>query len=68
VIAIYSPQGGSGKTTIATNVAAALMREGTKVLLVDCDLQFGDVGVFLNLQSQRNIVDLVKCCRIKPQN
>jgi pilus assembly protein CpaE len=60
VIAIYSPQGGSGKTTIATNVAAALMREGTKVLLVDCDLQFGDVGVFLNLQSQRNIVDLVR--------
>jgi pilus assembly protein CpaE len=60
VIAIYSPQGGAGKTTIATNVAAALMREGTRVLLVDCDLQFGDVGVFLNLQSQRNIVDLVR--------
>jgi pilus assembly protein CpaE len=59
VIVVYSPQGGAGKTTIATNVAASLMREGTRVLLMDCDLQFGDVGVFLNLQSPRNLVDLV---------
>src|SRR5258706_10319828 len=56
VILVYSPQGGAGTTMIATNVAASLMREGTKVLLIDCDLQFGDVGVFLNLQSQRTIV------------
>ncbi len=60
VIVVYSPQGGAGKTTVATNVAASLMREGTRVLLMDCDLQFGDVGVFLNLQHQRNLVDLVK--------
>jgi len=59
VIMVYSPQGGAGKTTIATNIAASLMREGTKVLLIDCDLQFGDVGVFLNLQAQNTIVDLV---------
>ncbi|MCE7949081.1 MAG: response regulator [Chloroflexi bacterium CFX4] len=60
VIAVYSPQGGAGKTTIATNLAAALMREGTRVLLVDCDLQFGDVGVFLNLKPQATIVELIK--------
>ncbi len=60
VIVVYSPQGGAGKTTIATNLAAALMREGTKVLLIDCDLQFGDVGVFLNLTNQSTIVSLVK--------
>ncbi len=60
VIVVYSPQGGAGKTTVATNVAAALMRADTKVLLMDCDLQFGDVGVFLNLQSQRNLIDLVE--------
>src|SRR5262249_24641646 len=60
VIVVYSPQGGSGKTTIATNLAAGLMKEGTKVLLMDCSLQFGDVGVFLNLQAQNNIIDLVK--------
>jgi pilus assembly protein CpaE len=59
VIVIYSPQGGAGKTTIATNLAASLMWEGTRVLLMDCDLQFGDIGVFLNLQAPNTIVDLV---------
>ena len=58
IIAVYSPQGGAGVTTIASNMAVALMREGTRVLLVDADLQFGDVGVFLNLQSQYTILDL----------
>ncbi|GAB4552651.1 MAG: response regulator [Anaerolineae bacterium] len=60
VIAVYSPQGGAGKTTIATNLAASLMREGVRVLLIDCDLQFGDVGVFLNLKPQATIVELIK--------
>src|SRR5258708_1229599 len=59
VVMVYSPQGGAGKTTVATNIAASLMSEGTKVLLIDCDLQFGDVGVFLNLQAQNTLVDLV---------
>lgn len=58
IIAVYSPQGGAGVTTVATNMAVSLMREGTRVLLVDCDLQFGDVGVFLNLQSKYTLVDL----------
>ena len=60
VIVVYSPQGGVGVTTIATNLAAALMRPETRVLLVDCDLQFGDVDAFLNLQSQSNVSDLTK--------
>ena len=60
VIMVYSPQGGAGKTTVATNLAAALMRPDTKVLLIDADLQFGDVGVFLNLVAQASIVNLVK--------
>ncbi len=60
VIAVYSPQGGAGKTTIATNLAAALMREGVRVLLVDCDFQFGDVGIFLNLKPQATIVELIR--------
>jgi pilus assembly protein CpaE len=58
LVAVYSPQGGAGVTTIATNMAVAMMREGTRVLLVDADLQFGDVGVFLNLQAKNTIVDL----------
>lgn len=59
IIVVYSPQGGAGCTTIATNLASGLMKEGIRVLLVDADLQFGDVSVFLNLQSQSTMVDLV---------
>ena len=58
VVIVYSPQGGSGTTTISTNLAAGLMRKGIKVLLIDADLQFGDVGVFLKLQSQSTLAEL----------
>ncbi len=59
IIVVYSPQGGVGCTTLATNLAAGLMRKGIKVLLIDADLQFGDIGVFLKLQSQSTLLDLV---------
>jgi pilus assembly protein CpaE len=59
IITVYSPQGGVGTTTIATSLASGLMKEGSKVLLVDADLQFGDVGVMLNLQSQSTMVELI---------
>ena len=59
VILVYSPQGGSGKTTLATNIASGLMKKGFKVLLIDADIQFGDVGVFLKLQGQSTLADLV---------
>lgn len=60
IIVVYSPQGGAGCTTIATNLANGLMREGVKVLLVDADLQFGDVGMFLNLTAQSTISDIAE--------
>jgi pilus assembly protein CpaE len=59
IIAVYSPQGGAGCTTLATNLASALTRDNVRVLLVDANLQFGDVGVFLNLDARSTIVDLV---------
>ena len=59
ILVVYSPSGGSGCTTIATNLASGLMRRGVKVLLLDADLQFGDVGVFLKLQAQSTLVDLI---------
>ena len=58
VIVVYSPKGGAGCTTIATNLASGMMREGTRVLLVDADIQFGDVGVFLNLKAPTTLADL----------
>jgi pilus assembly protein CpaE len=59
IVVVYSPQGGVGTTTIATSLASGLMKEGVKVLLVDADLQFGDVGISLNLQSQSTMVELI---------
>ncbi|NJL92825.1 MAG: MinD/ParA family protein [Anaerolineae bacterium] len=58
VVGVFSPQGGAGVTTLATNMATAIMTEGIRVLLIDSDLQFGDVGVFLNLQAKHNLADL----------
>ncbi|MEE9217327.1 MAG: response regulator [Anaerolineales bacterium] len=58
VLAFYSPKGGVGCTTIATNIALGLDTEETPTVLVDGNLQFGDVTVFLNLQSKYSIIDL----------
>jgi pilus assembly protein CpaE len=60
VIVVYSPTGGAGSTTISTSLASGLMREGIKTLLIDADLQFGDVGAFLDLRSQSNLVDVIE--------
>lgn len=59
IVAVYSPKGGSGCSTIATNLALALKEKDETVVLVDGDLQFGDVAVLLNLQANRTISDLV---------
>jgi pilus assembly protein CpaE len=60
LIAVYSPKGGVGCTTIATNLAVALAsRNRRRVALVDLDLQFGDVGVALDVRTANSIVDLV---------
>jgi len=49
IIAVYNPIGGMGTTTVAVNLAAALSDEGTKVALVDLNLEAGDVSTFLNV-------------------
>lgn len=58
VIVVFSGQGGSGKTTIATSLASGLMKEGIKSLLIDASLEFGDCGAFLNLKSQNTLVEI----------
>ncbi len=61
IIGVFSPKGGAGRTTIATNLALALQRETNgRVCLVDANLQFGDVGVLLNLNPKnRSMLDAV---------
>ena len=61
VVAVFSPKGGVGRTTVAVNLAVAAATElGKKVVLVDASFQFGDVGVLLNLNPKnKSIADLV---------
>jgi pilus assembly protein CpaE len=59
IVSVFSAKGGVGCSTIAVNVAIALQQSAAaKVALVDTSLQFGDVGVLLNLYASRTIADL----------
>jgi len=59
VIAVYSAKGGTGKSTIAVNLACVLRRNGAAVALVDGVMQFGAVRHLLQVPpSTRSIVDL----------
>jgi pilus assembly protein CpaE len=58
LISVFSTKGGVGKTCIAINVAAAMAKRSTEpVVLVDGDLQFGDVSVMLGLPPQNTVLD-----------
>ncbi len=57
---VFSAKGGCGKTTLATNMAAALADRGRReVCLVDLDLAFGDVAIALQLFPAHTIADAV---------
>ena len=58
VISVFSPKGGVGTTTIATNLAVTLHSPETPAVIVDANMQFGDVQVFLNERGRTSIVDL----------
>lgn len=58
LIAVHLGKGGVGVTTVAVNLAVALQGEETPAVLVDGDLQFGDVAALLNLQPVHSLDDL----------
>ena len=58
LILVYSPKGGAGATTVAVNLAIALKEKDKSIALVDGNLQFGDIAVFLNEQVRLSILDL----------
>lgn len=60
VVACYSPKGGTGKTTLAVNLAYALVSMNKKIALIDLNLQFGEVGVFLDIPKGDTIADMAE--------
>ena len=60
VVTVFSAKGGCGKTTISTNLGAALADKGRRsVVIVDLDLAFGDVAIALQLFPSHTIADAV---------
>ncbi|MDQ3155156.1 MAG: P-loop NTPase [Actinomycetota bacterium] len=58
VIVVVSPKGGVGKSTIASNLAVGLAKQSPMdVVLVDLDLQFGDIATHLDLNPAHNLTD-----------
>ena len=58
MVTVLGPKGGTGKTLTACNVAVALALAGAQSVVVDLDLQFGDVGLALGFSPERTIYDL----------
>jgi pilus assembly protein CpaE len=60
LITVFAGKGGCGKSTVATNLAVTLAGGGShRVLLIDLDLQFGDVAIMLQLHPERSIADAI---------
>src|SRR5215210_4233823 len=57
VLSVFSSKGGTGTTFVATNVAAAL---GAPTVLLDLNLQAGDLGLFLGVEPKFSIADLIE--------
>jgi pilus assembly protein CpaE len=59
VVTVFSPKGGTGKTVTASNLSAALAKQGKKTLLLDLDLQFGDAAIVMGVEPEKTVYDLV---------
>jgi pilus assembly protein CpaE len=60
-VAVHSPKGGVGTSTVATNIAmAAAQQKPDRVVIVDLDLQFGQVATHLNVTPRQTLADIVR--------
>lgn len=67
VIVVVSPKGGAGKTAVASNLSVALaQRHPGRVVAVDLDVQFGDLGLALSLSPERTLAQLARSTQIDP--
>jgi len=61
ILAFFSPKGGTGCTTVAVNVGTQLHRiTGKKTLLVDLDLELGEIASFMGVKPKFHLVDLLR--------
>ena len=61
ITAVVNAKGGSGATLLAANLAHVLAKEGPqKVALIDMDLQFGTLGLYLDLHPSMGIVEVLE--------
>lgn len=59
IFTVFGAKGGIGKTTIATNLATALVRlTDSNVVLVDMDTRFGDVAIMMDIAVESSIADM----------
>ncbi len=65
VIVVISPKGGSGKTAVSSNLAVAIaQRYPGRVVAVDLDVQFGDLGTALSLTAEHTLAQLARASQI----
>ncbi|MFQ5574865.1 MAG: CpaE family protein [Terriglobia bacterium] len=58
IITVFGTKGGVGKTVVASNLAVALANHrNATVILLDLDIQFGDVGIMLKLKPENTLYD-----------
>lgn len=61
ILAFFSPKGGTGCTTVAVNVGVELHRiTGKRTLLVDLDLELGEIASFMGVKPRFHLVDLLR--------
>ena len=58
LICVLGPKGGTGKTLTSCNLAVALALASQRVLIIDLDLQFGDVALCLGVPPEKTMYDL----------
>ena len=59
ILTVFGAKGGIGKTTITTNIAAAIARNtDNSVLVMDLDTRFGDVAIMLDIEPSQTVAEM----------